>query len=313
MTLRAIVLLALSVCLYAAMIWSIDVGTFFGQIASIEPPFVAAVVLTYAAAWWLRSLRLRQLLESAISTLASFRVQIAGFALNLVYPAKIGDLFMASFLKRATTLSYQHALAHVIFLRILDFISLAAAFFVSLLVFTPPVISDRLLLPLIIVAACCVLCGVGVVVLRRNVIVKLLRRLPNSRFNPTRLFRELAELHSGSRRFWTASSLSVVIWSFEAAVCMMFAWAIAADVPMLAILPALALANIMKALPGLPGGVGTYEAGFVVVLLGYGVPAETALTLALLDQLFKRLINLMVGFAVYVRIEAAGHPSARPV
>ncbi|GAB4413558.1 MAG: lysylphosphatidylglycerol synthase transmembrane domain-containing protein [Bacteroidia bacterium] len=296
-------LLVLSLVLMGLMIYSIRLEVFLNHIGRIHPLMGLSILAIYGLTWWVRAWRLYQLLPGQINLEDAFRVQIAGFALNLVYPAKLGDLFMGSFLKKKATLGYQRSLAYVLHLRLLDFLVLVGLVIASVVFLPWGQLSRELLQTVGGLTGFVLLIGVVMLVLKRSPLLKRLKeRLPH-KYNPAGLLKQLAAFHKLNHRYWLSYVYSLTIWLLEVATCYLFATQIAPGTSFWAVLAALSFGNIMKIIPLLPGGMGTYDAGFVFMLMLHGAPYDVALSLSLLDHLVKKLLNLLVGFPVYLSLQ----------
>jgi len=87
--------------------------------------------------------------------------------------------------------------------------------------------------------------------------------------------------------------LSLLLWFSDIAVCYIIALSFG-GVSFMLIALAVAVGNIIKALPITPGGVGTYEAAVTAVLLAEFSPG-TAFTLALVDHAVKNVTTVLLG------------------
>ncbi|MDX1907252.1 MAG: lysylphosphatidylglycerol synthase transmembrane domain-containing protein [Bacteroidia bacterium] len=303
-------LLALSVMLMAGMIYSIKLEVFMQHLGQIHPLSGCLILGIYALTWWFRAQRLRGLLPEQISLGNAFRVQIAGFALNFIYPAKLGDLFMGVFLKEKAALSYQKSLAYVLHLHLLDFLVLVVMVIMSVVFLPWENLSPELLQALGGLMLVVLLIGGGLLVLKKSPLLNRLKKLLPKKYNPTALLKQLAEFHHLKSGYWISYFHTLVIWVLEVATCYIFATQIAPEISFWAILAALSFGNIMKVIPFLPGGMGTYDAGFVFILIIHGVPYEVAASLSLLDHLVKKLLNLAVGFPIYLGLQKKGEGSS---
>ena len=60
---------------------------------------------------------------------------------------------------------------------------------------------------------------------------------------------------------------------------------------------AVAIANIVKAIPITPGGIGAYEVVVTGILTAFGINPADAFTVALIDHTLKNVLTLLAGYA----------------
>jgi uncharacterized protein (TIRG00374 family) len=125
------------------------------------------------------------------------------------------------------------------------------------------------------------------------------------KFDFTHFLRSLARFHRIGRVYFLSYAITLLIWGLEVFTCYVISLQIAPEVAFWAVLSALVFGNIMKALPLFPGGLGTYEAAFILLLTLHGAPYEIAVSLSIIDHLLKKLLNLLVGFSVYLGLQKA--------
>lgn len=72
---------------------------------------------------------------------------------------------------------------------------------------------------------------------------------------------------------WRPAAWSALNWTFDIAVLALLLHAAGARAPVLAVLVAFAVGNLLNGLPVTPGGIGLVEAGLAGTLIGFGVEA----------------------------------------
>jgi hypothetical protein len=88
-------------------------------------------------------------------------------------------------------------------------------------------------------------------------------------------------------------SLSLLLWFSDIFVCYIIALSFGnPDFVLVAL--AVALGNIVKALPITPGGIGTYEAALTAILSS-GYSTGAAFTIALVDHAVKNVSTMVLG------------------
>lgn len=296
-------LLAVSLLLLGVLIYTIDLRTFIDHFNRLSFPILLCILLVYGLTWWARAHRLHLLVPQNWSTLEALRIQIAGFALNLIYPAKLGDLFMGAFLKKKVEIRYQKALAYILHLRVLDLLVLLLLGGASIFFLPTDRISPEVWLGITVMGGIVSVLGIVILIFNRTSLLDLLASFLPKKLDFTHLFKSLALFHKFDKVYFLSIGVSLLIWIMEVLTCYIISWQIAPDIGFWAVLSALTFGNIMKAIPLFPGGLGTYEAGFILLLTLHGVNYETAVSLSIIDHLLKKMVNLLIGFPVYLGLQ----------
>ena len=110
------------------------------------------------------------------------------------------------------------------------------------------------------------------------------------------------EIVSDKKLLGSSILLSLIIWLFEALTCYTVAIALGAQIPIIAVIFAVSIANVGKCAPATPGAVGIYEGILVAILVLFGASFDIAIVIAILDHLIKNLFILVIGVPATVRI-----------
>lgn len=295
------ILLALSLCLLAVLVVSIDVDVFIGNLRKIEPWTIGFWLVVYAASWVLRALRLWLITGRRVTPFTSFRLQITAFALNLMYPAKLGDFMIASFLKKYIGGRYQISVAFMLQLRLLDLMTLGTMTVLSLLLVPPERIPGEIGLLFWVLIAGGLFSFFMLIWLQTSSWLRSLQRyLPEKILRVKPFIVHLISMHDFNRVYVLSIITSIGIWLLEAVTIYVISQQFHPQTEFVPLLLAMSVGNLLKVFPLFPGGLGTYEAGFVLMLTLYGVPVEVSVTLAIVDHLLKKFVNLLVGFPSYL-------------
>ena len=298
-------LLALAILFVLA--YSVGLGNFYRVIIYASPAGLISAVMIYSLSWILRTVRLDSLVKNVganVETWELFKLYISGNALNVILPAKLGDAAVIFYLKmRGISIGMSTAIA--VQCRILDVLALLILSLPSaILLFRekiPEWISLMLVGSLIIAAL-----PLGVVILSKT---GNLPHLMNKKFiflnkkKNVSLFMEKArdayfeyiKLASIKRLFAISLWLSLLIWLLEILTCYANSLALGAQVPVLAVVLGVSLANIGKVAPATPGSIGIYESILAAVLALFGVPMKLAVPIGILDHAIKNSFTLALG------------------
>jgi hypothetical protein len=213
---------------------------------------------------------------------------------------------MASFLKKYIGGRYQGSVALMLHLRLLDLTTLAFITFVlispvSLSMMQPPIVHYEIgLMFWVLLLLGAVFLG-SIFWLQDNERPRALQNFLPERIKRVKpLFKYLVSFHQLNRIYFISIGISLMIWLLEASTIQLIALQIHPEVSFITLLLAMSVGNLLKVLPLFPGGLGTYEAGFILILTAYGIPIEVSVTLSIVDHLLKKLVNLVVGFPSYL-------------
>ncbi|MDD1721993.1 MAG: flippase-like domain-containing protein [Methanothrix sp.] len=297
----------LALAILFVLVYSVGLGNFYRVIIYASPAGLISAVMIYSLSWILRTVRLDSLVKNVganVETWELFKLYISGNALNVILPAKLGDAAVIFYLKmRGIGIGMSTAIA--VQCRILDVLALLILSLPSaILLFRekiPEWISLMLVGSLIIAAL-----PLGVVILSKT---GNLPHLMNKKFTflnkkkNVSLFMEKArdayfeyiKLASIKRLFAISLILSLFIWLLEILTCYANSLALGAQVPVLAVVLGVSLANMGKVAPATPGSIGIYESILAAVLALFGVPMELAVPIAILDHAIKNSFTLALG------------------
>jgi len=279
---------------------------FFEILRRGRPLWVGAAFLVYGGAWIFRTARMRRLAAFSgrrLGWLEIFRLQVAGFALNTLLPAKMGDVATMGFLK-LKGLPFPRAAAVVFQTRVLDLLLLVLLALPALTAARPGGVPGWVMAPLLLGFLAVGSIFVFVTVDRSRRLERVLGRWRERAVRrwPRLLLQKLADFYGGyhdilkeRRLLGISAAHSLGIWVFEGFTAWLLARAVGADPGMTVLWLALAMANIGKSAPVTPGGIGIYESMFAAVLVLTGMPFDLSITLAILDHAVKKVFNLCFG------------------
>lgn len=299
--LRAASLVA-GLAVIATLAWFADPARILDAVRRVTLPALLFACALYVVAWSLRAARWRSLLgatgggERNAPQLPYGRavgLTIAGNAANVVLPAKLGDAIRAVAASRLAKLPIERALAAGVADRALDLTAVALLTLLAIALH-PVGLSRSFLLPAgLVLAAGAIAAVAGLLYVRA-------RDGASGRFERVeRFLRALAEAGADAARRPARTAVllaaSLAVWTLETAIAFTISRAIGLDVAPAAILLAVMLANMAKAVPLTPSGLGTYELAFTEALVVSGVEPSLAATAAILDHGLKNALTLAGG------------------
>jgi hypothetical protein len=235
---------------------------------------------------------------------------------NCLVPAKLGDLYRAYLLRATYAASVSRTVGTIFLERVADLVlifglALAAGFW-SFRGRNRPEVDALFLAGFVLVTALIIF-----VVVLRFLGKHLTRYLPASVADLYERFHEGSTGAMRPRVLLQVGGITAAVWLLEGARVLFVIRAL--DLPAIhnigitsAIFVALG-ASLLTAIPLTPAGIGFVQAGIVGLLYLYGVPADAATAVALVDFVISTLSVIVIGGVVYafsgkVR-QAHGSPS----
>ena len=295
------------ICILAAMIYYGDIDYFVDKMSNMSESLLIVSIIIYTISWIFRILRLKIVtlyFKVDISLKNLFKLNISGYALNVILPAKIGDVARVLYLK-SYGMKIEESLASIIFVRILDLmaVGLLAMSFIFI-GFKVPIINKYASL----LIGSCLLISLGLIIFKKIISLSYILDVIENKI--TLKFTKglvkigkgmhvgLSDLFSIHRILIKCVLFSLSIWFFEILTCYFVALSLNIYVPIFFMIFGIAIANIAKIIPGTPGGIGLYEGIVVIVFSAANVGYNDALSIAILDHLIKNLFIVILGIPI---------------
>ena len=116
------------------------------------------------------------------------------------------------------------------------------------------------------------------------------------------LAERLEELVSDRQLLWRVVFWATANWLLDAASLWVFLRAYDVTLPVDALLVAFGLANVLAAIPILPGGLGVVEATYLTALVGFGVPRRVAAPAIATYRSAQYLMPIAIGALAYASL-----------
>ena len=277
-------------------LWKVDLRLFFSHFDFQAVKNILLVQPLVFLCLLMAAFRFRVLLGNPHPPFLSvFKAVLLTYGLNNLLPGRVGELLKVSYLKEHGRVPIPKGLAAVLMERVMDVLFLGSLTLIGIEIFWAGM-TFQPWVALILVAL-----GLLFLIPRwENLLARLLRRLPWGSFREG-LEAWLQEVAKGIRehRFFKALPFGLAGWGFSFFLVALFLH-FSGVIP-LGRWEALAVfigSTVGLAIPALPGGMGTYEAGAVFVLRQLGFPWEKALSIAVTLHLSQILFS--VAGAVFV-------------
>ena len=206
---------------------------------------------------------------------------------NLIVPARLGDLIRVVLLKHEHDATVSQGLSSLVVERLFDilsvaFLGLCAVIFV---LNVPSWILTILVIPVLLGGLFfLILISTGKLVSDNRYIQYILTMLG-----------EIREASLTPKTAIIIAVSSLLIWILDTLICALVSVMFRQEIPFAVILLAVVAGNLIKAVPLTPGGVGTYEFALAVVFELSGTAPAVAILIAVTDHLIKNVVTLAGG------------------
>jgi uncharacterized membrane protein YbhN (UPF0104 family) len=286
---------------------SFDLEQVASAITSANSAALAAALAACIGTLILRGLRWRVLIRTidiSISRRAAVEILALSFWVNVILPAKIGDVYRAWLLKKNGGSSFGRAVGTVVVERAVDLITVALLGALSAYVAFGGNLSPAVT-ALTLIALALALVGAAVLLLARGPAARLAARLPLPAAAAEPIARAFDALKAGSRQgaLTAVAPYTLMIWALQAARlgCVAVALGLFQVDPapgflgISAVIFTALVSAVLSTIPFTPAGIGIVEAGSVGILISiFAMPPEAAIALTLLDRVID-IGSLMVG------------------
>lgn len=290
---RKFIAICLSVLLAAAILIVMVVRVWddlANALAYVQPLFLIPACLMCLFAWGVRGSRYQAILtrmQVRISFIFGVACIFISQTVNLIVPARLGDLIRVVLLKHDYDATISQGLSSIVVERVFDIISVAILGLcaVVFVLNVPPWIRMLLIIPLVLGGIFfLVLLLTGTVRTRNKYIQYILTMLD-----------EMRKASLTPRSALILGATSILIWILDTLICYLVAVMFRQEIPFEVVLLAVVAGNLVKAVPLTPGGVGTYEFALAVIFELAGTAPAVSTLIAVIDHLIKNGITLIGG------------------
>ncbi len=281
-----------------------DIST---QLRNAHIGYVIAAFAAYYGSIFIRSLRWRNLLDSAevrpdpgyamprVRGMAA--IYMVSWYFNCLLPAKLGDAYRGYLLKSRSRTSFSTALGTVVAERLADIVALASLLVLSGVIVFGTRFPDRLenWLWFAAILAVALVFAFSIAYRYRALFRKLV---------PQRVMTHYLRLEQGAlmsyRKVPSLVALTAVIWFLEGARMYLIGLAIGAGLGIPEAVFIALLASLLTAVPATPAGLGFVEVGIVGAAVVMGFSDGVAASLAVLDRFVAYWSVLVIGTGVFL-------------
>lgn len=296
-------LLAVSFVVLAWVIQFSDPAAVWASVKTIPRYYLFLFLMPTVIANFLRTYRWAGLVEPVkkLSFRQALPYQLAGLAMSNITPARIGEAGKVLLLKKYEGLQVSKTIQSVIWERLFDLVVLLAISLPFLGLLLGKLEPGLMLLSIIGSVAVLAACALVFVAMRYQKVgfwlLGFAEKLPVLKKYVTRKFVEnfygTAKLSSST--FWKSALLTVLIWAIDSFAFVLVFHAMGLPIPILYIYGGLFLSVLIGLVSFLPGGIGSSEFSFIVILMLLGLEKGAAAAGVLVGRFFTLGITLVWG------------------
>ncbi|HWR60721.1 MAG TPA: lysylphosphatidylglycerol synthase transmembrane domain-containing protein [Clostridia bacterium] len=295
-TIASIVLAAL---LMYHLLSKAGLDTIAASLGLLDYRWILPAVGLYTFDMLIRAFRWKAVLKGndiRISIWDSFLAYNLGNSLNIVIPAKIGDVARSYYLKKKHGLAYSRTLPATFLDRVFDVLGVyAVLFFCGIYIMTGTRLEPWLYYTFAAgMAALVVILILMELLLKRKEIIE---RINNAKLRS--LLYSLLEAFSGSFRergsFMLLLACSVAIWLCEGVFSYLVFLSMGQGMNPVVVIFATMIAVLTKVVPVTPGGIGVFEGTMVLILSLFGMDPGTGAVVSTINHFIMNLYTILLG------------------
>jgi uncharacterized protein (TIRG00374 family) len=316
-SLRLLIGIAISVALFAALLWSVDLRELADQLRRTEWTWAALSVVLAPFGLWVRARRWRYLFPPRAEPPGLVPAMMIGYMANNVLPLRAGEFVRVYVVARRWGHGFWTTLATLVVERVLD--SLAIVLILGVLVLLEPVPAifrwTALTLLAIDVIAVAALSFLAVApALGHRIVGRLTRPWPALAQRAERGYETFVHGLDGIRT--PGHLLPLLLWTIAVwVVPAMAAWtalrAVHLDLPLLAGWTVVAFVGLGVSIPSAPGYVGVFHYAAVLAVEMFGVPRAAGLGFALIFHACQIIPVTVTGWLYLLREHVSLTEAAR--
>lgn len=275
---------------------SIDFGKLIAMSHSVRFSYILVGIGCYAAAICVRTFRWQKILNpcSKLKTAQVAKALIVGYAMNVILPARLGELFRANICKTWYSVPRSTALATIVIERISDGLTVLFCLFIGLMSLNSLHYHYEMTAMMLGGFSIFGMALLLLIFLRKFSLGALMDRIP-------RIKGKILNFQSGIRDLpvqivWQLIPTTLLIWIFEGLSLWSLVMATGNRLDFFGVTLLIGVVSLSTLLPSPPGFLGTMQFAFAMALRSIGLPAESGVLAATITQIF--LIGLVTVFGV---------------
>lgn len=299
--------LIITIALFSILLSQIELSDVIEILAKINPIYLIAGFISYAASYLLRAMRLHILLNKKVGVKELFSIVcIHNAALN-IFPVRSGELSYIYLLNKRHKIAAGEGVASLIMIRILDFITISFLFFLFTFTFTSYDMPSNLMNAIKIISIILFFTILILLVFLRNCerfidwlrIISIIMNI-NERHLINYLFRKMDEMSASFKKltfdqFILSAILSIFIYTMVYLSILMIINAMGISIAFDLFLLASTFFMMTMIIPiqGI-GGFGTMEGGWAVSFMIVGLAKEIAISSGIIMHIISILYIILL-------------------
>jgi hypothetical protein len=286
------------------LINNIGLSTFWSVLRTIPIEFFIITILIYSLSWYTRTLRTKFLIphDVNLSNLSLFKILIAGYALNILLPAKIGDLASIGFLN-LNGLAIDRSVVVILQSRIMDAFGLLSTAIIPLMLFSymiPAWINSILIIGIFIFVTPHLIILLDKkmnfhLIFNKILIIKSTAIITKIVQQAQKCYITYYQVVRSKKQFALIAISSIITWTLEGLTFYVLAVSLTPNITVVISILAISIANLGKIVPATPGSIGIFETILSGTLIIFGIPPSIAITIAIIDHLIKNVYIIIIG------------------
>ncbi|MCZ7355813.1 MAG: flippase-like domain-containing protein [Candidatus Methanoperedens sp.] len=224
-----------------------------------------------------------------------FKSLMFGFFINYLIPARAGDIARCAALKPTEKIPMGASLATIVIERAMDMLTLSLLLSAGAMLVSK---SDTMFFVATIALAVSILLVLMLIIVYRYdsfISRKLGKRFPAISGFMNTMKEGLYKIYSNPSALVLSIAISIPVWLFEISGVYIASLAIGYEIPFSLAMIAGITSFLGQTIPITPGGIGVYEGTMAGVLVLFGIPLSTGISLALVDHFIRASVTLIFG------------------
>jgi uncharacterized protein (TIRG00374 family) len=281
---KKIILVLVSVLLVVYLLKQVDVREVFRVVWAFPPRYLFAGFAFFLAGHFARAFRFKILLRQHVPFKSLFSITAVQTAASVFMPLRSGEFSLMYLLKREHNVDYAVGAAVIVLAKVLDFLVVATMFFISIstLPTVPPLFRE--LLPWAGGLFGLTVFSLLLLSRSREIYARMPRFLREGPLTEGRLFENVKKVFKGAevirsrKTIFSALFATLLTWSFLYGSNFFVLWGVGLKLTVLEMVFLTTSMSLFANLPiHSPGGFGTMESFWTLILLAMGVSKPEAI------------------------------------
>ena len=288
---------------------NIDIKNIAGIISHGQYLWILPTLITYSLAFIFRSVRWRFLLLPVknFHWKQLFPSLIMGFAANCIFPMRFGEFFRAYIVGKKHNISKSASFATIVLERIMDGVGILILLGLAIpfLPVFPSWVKRAIFIAIILFIG--ILVAVSILIIKKH-FIDILKKVPFIKYELKELIVHKIkkfiigfEIIKDIKIFPIVIFFTLCVWVCETFSIYFLIKIVGVNLSFFAIVFVLFVTIIGVMIPAAPGSIGTFEAAFVVGMMFFKVPKETAFAAALIIHTVGIFYVISLGFYFFLK------------